>query len=465
MDPDLLPSLVSYYQQAQCSKEIGFKLDLKRQLRITNKLQARLGQSEKEKSELNMRFEELKVEMSKVKATADVRQREIESLRARSQDSDKVDRAITETLKVQADSYKREISELREDLKLRNEEILDLRQDAQERDDDLKQARDGTRTRDKEMKEIRDQIRARESDLRKANHWIEKLQANVQTLELECNESRDALDAAREAQAEAEDRYDTLQAQKQLAPQQKPVNSTKALKLIVKSVKMKERSLSPIADPILPDESIASEMPTPIVSRQVKAQKMREPETDYTDPPSKPAKRVIPKAATTTTIPAADKQTKSVKTVPKTARSTSNKENQETANKGTKKRKAVDDFSASPPRSSPPPPESPKRKPKKKPDFSMTPAVEKTNGKSALSLIPLSPPSSKPTFVPSASATSLAKDDEVKPLRKKKKLLGGARTLMDDTPKKVSVKAAKTNLGRELSPLKRPVSSGLIIRN
>ncbi|CCG81495.1 Predicted protein [Taphrina deformans PYCC 5710] len=459
MDPDLLPSLVSYYQQVQCTKEIGLKLDIKRQLRITSRLQARLGQTQQEKTELSAQADELRVELSKAKATTEVRQREIESLRARTQDSDKVDRAITETLKVQADSYKREINELREDLKLRNDEILDLRQDAQERDDDLKQARDGTRNRDKEMKEIRDQIRARESELRKANHWIEKLQANVQTLELECSESREALEAAREAQVEAEDRYDTLQAQKQLAPQHKATMPVKNLKPIVKSVKMKERSMSPIADPVLPDDSFASEMPTPVVSRQVKAQKSREPETDYTDPPSKPTKRALPKAAA-----AAESQTRPTKTAPKTARATSNKENLDAPNKGTKKRKAIDDFSASPPRSSPPPADSPKRKPKKKPDFSMTPAVERTNGKSALSLIPLSPPSSKPTLTVAANTAS-SKDDEIKPIRKKKKLLGGARTLMDDTPKKVSVKAAKTNLGRELSPLKRPISSGLIMKN
>lgn len=476
MDPDLLPSLVSYYQQSQCTKEIGYKIEVRKQTRIAQKLESKVARTLAEQEDLRTQIEELKLSLSNALTTADVRQREIETLRVRHQGVDKADKAHAQSLKVQADSYKREIGELRDDLKLRDEELTDLRQDALERDKDLKDARDLTRTRDKEMKETRDHLRARESEVRKANHWIEKLQASVQRLELEVTEGQDALEASKEALAESEERFDTLQAQRQIAmaepprPAMKPV--TKAPKTIIaKTVLPKTTTIkapSPVSPPqveAMMDDSEGSEPPSPVPTKakqkasvpKAPAAVISEPETDYNEPPSKVTKKAAiaksPVKATTKSNPAK----RPVKI------STADKENQNVNKKTTKKRKAAEDFSASPPRSSPPP-ESPKRKQTKKPDFSMTPFVDKTQ-KNQLSLIPLSPPSSKPTAKERKDQSVVVKDHEPKP-KKKRKLLGGTRTLMDDTPKKTVSKPAKTNFGKELSPLKRPVSSaGLVMKN
>ena len=380
MDPELLPSLVNYYQASQCTKELAYKLDIKKQSRINHKLQEKLEKSQAIQQDLREQIEELKLALSKEHATSEVRQREIESLRSRNQGSDKADKALADSLKIQADSYKREIREVREDLKMRDEELQDLRDDAKERENDLKEARELTRTRDKEIKEVRDQLRARESEVRKANHAMEKIKANAQRLEMEAQEAQDALEATKEALVETERRAVKPRA---TTPKAKP--------------KPKPKS------PVLADEP-----------------SLPEALTDYTAPPAKLVKKKP---------------------------STANKEN--ITAKPRKRKVQVDDFSASPPRSSPPA-ESPKRRKVTKSDFSMTPFIDKTK---KLDVVPLSPPSSK-----SADIQVPVQD---KP-KKKRKLLGGMKTLMDDTPKKVISK--KSNLGKDLSPLKRPKSSaGLII--
>lgn len=469
MSPDLLPSLVSYYQQTQCTKDVGYKLDLKRQVHRADKLRAEIKLANDHSTELRTQVEELQTNVSKTQAVADGRQREIESLRARQQDTGKVDKAAAESLRTQADSYKREIGELRDDLRLRDEELTDLRQDARERDTDLKEARNAMRIRDKEMKDVRDQVRARESEVRKANHMIEKLQATVQGLELEVGEHRDALEATKEALAESEERYDSLQAKKQIQPAPRPsvpIIRPKLPKQVVQKP-VSVRAMSPQQSPE-PEESHSFQSPdvSPI-AKKAKPQKIAKKagddlNTDYDDPPSKPSKRVLSKSPVTRPDPPKSKASK------KPVRSSADKENHDMGKRTYKKKvAALEDFSASPPRSSPPP-ESPKRKTQAKADFSMTPFVDKTTGKNSLPVIPLSPPSSKPNSKRSRDTTALLKDDADKPVvKKKRKLLGGVRTLMDDTPKKITKRAATINFGKELSPLKRPTSSssGLILKD
>lgn len=465
MDPDLLPTLVSYYQQSQRTKELAYKFDLKKHAHTSLKSQAKSKRLLAENEDLRTQIEESKLNLSNAQTTADVRQREIESLRSRHQDTDKADKAHAQALKVQADSYKQELSEIRDDLKRRDEELRDLRQDALDREDDLKQTRELTRSRDKELKEARDQLRAKENEVRKANHTNEKLQLAIERLEQQATDARYTLEAAQEALAEAEDKLDALQAQRQLtAAQPRPVArvAAKVPRPAVQQPLTRPQPYSPaIADDYNLAENNAGEeseagLPSPVQPKKksfsTKPRQQIEPETDYNEPPSKPTKK-------------APAEKSPVKKAVSKKSTNANKENQNLgAKKASKKRKTVDDFSASPPRSSPPP-ASPPRKKTKKPDFSMTPFVDKTSSKSALSMIPLSPPSA---LAPSKRAKDQIvplKDDEPKP-KKKRKLLGGAKTLMDDTPKKVTKMSAKTNFGKDLSPLKRPISSaGLIIKD
>lgn len=400
MDPDLLPSLVNYYQAAQCTKELGYKVDIKRHQRHNARLQAKLTKEESIQQDLRAQIEELKLALSKETATSGVRQKEIESLRARYHDNDKADKALASSLKIQADSYKREIREIKDDLKTRESELRDLRDDLKERDSDLKDARDLTRTREKELKEVRDQLRARDSEIRKANHALERVQTDAQRLEMEAQEAQDALEASKEALKDVQRR--------------KPVE-----------VKTRPKAASPVAAPVPVSKPKASKAVTP--PPESPSPSVAEPLTDYTAPPAKP-------------VPAAKKK------VPSTA----NKENVGVP----KKRKAkIDDFSASPPMLSPAV-ESPKRRKVTKSEFSMTPFINKAK---KMDIIPLSPPSSKT----GKKDLRVAILDDATKKKPKKKLLGGVKTLMDDTPKAApKVK----NFGKELSPLKRPKSSaGLIL--
>lgn len=468
MDPDLLPTLVSYYQQSQRAKELAYKHDVRRQMHDSQRLSAQCEKAVAENSELSAQIEELKINLLKTQTIVDVRQREIESLRLRHQDVDKADKAQAQSLKLQADSYKQELSELRQDIQMRDEELRDLRQDATEREDDLKQARELARTRDRELKESRDQLRARESEVRKANTSIQKLQGSIQRLEHEVSESRDALEAAQAALVEAEDRFDAVQAQMQILNEKDravPKPGTKKSRPLASELSAKpqvaltemasEGNLAKnnieVANPGVESPSLVNKRVAVII------QSSEEPETDYNEPPSaKPAKKA---AASKAVVKKAAAPKKLLKV------STANKENQDVNRKVAKKRKAVEEFSISPPRSSPPP-DSPPRKKTKKPDFSMTPFVDRSSNKSGLAAISLSPPPMKDVSHKSIASDLQLKATEPKQ-KKKRKLLGGTKTLMDDdTPKKAPKVSLKTNFGKDLSPLKRPVSSaGLIIRD
>lgn len=463
MDPELMPTLVRYYQQAQCTKDLAYKLDVGRHERRQKHLQRDLQVSGRETAALRTENEELKANLTQAQITLDVRQREVESMRARYQNTDKADKAIAETWKVQADSFKREIGELQDDLQSRIDELEDLRQDALERDKDLKAARDLTRSRDKEMKEMRDQVRARESELRKANHLIGKLQANLQSLEADVAEGRDALEAMRDALTEAEERYDTLHAQKQIvptvapaataaAPTRAPSRATKPVaarstKAPIEVKAQKKRHPSPALQDMDADESMESQpMPTPeprstrpiYASTPIFQQREEDLSTDYTIPPSLPPKPVAakskvkvtsvqPQAAMAATVKA---KPEAIKRAPSAAaiKSTANKENHNAQgiSKASKKSKtsaptSLTDFVASPPPplSSPPTAPTPKAKPRQQKStaaFSMTPFIDRTkltNGgegvggrQTALSMIPLSPPT------PPTKHARLHADDE-----------------------------------------------------
>lgn len=453
MDPDLLPSLVSYYQSTQCTKEIGYKIDIRKYARANVRLESKLEEGNVVQADLRAQIEELRLTLAKTQSTSDVRQREVESLRARYQDNEKADKAQTDSLKIQADSYKREIREIRDDLKLREEEIRDIREDVKERDNDVKEARELTRNRDKEIKEVRDQLRLKDSEIRKSNHKLEKLASTVQRLELDIQEASDALEATKEMLAEADERRnaDRSQQRQRAANEQKTKQNLK----LVKTARVRSPSLASLPD--LPNQ-IASPGTSPVQTAAKNSSATTELLTDYNEPPSKPARKTISRSP-----------------VKKTAlKSSANKENvAATKPTASKKRKApvVTEFSASPPRSSPPP-ESPKRKKVLKSDFSMTPFIDKTKKSGSLSLVPLSPPSSKldvPHGKSTEDTTALVplndSSSDINKPKKKRKLLGGLKTLMDDTPKKgVVSRAVKSNFGKDLSPLKRPKSSaGLIL--
>lgn len=471
MDPELLPTLISYYQETHRTTDLAYRFDLRRQAHELRKSQTCLDQSLAENQDLQQQIKELKINLAEVQSLVETRQRENESLRSRHQDTDKADRAHAQTLKVQADSYKRELSELCDDLKRRDEELVDLRQDAIDRENDLKQAREVTRTRERELKESRDFLRARESEVRRASHTIETLQSSVQRLEMDLSDSRDALESAQEVMVQIEESRDAAQAQLQILIQNQ--NQARAAKIRapikpVASVPRPDTMTLPqtlpaiidqldeqaVGDVVLQDAEEEVVSPNPMKNKNLKLQNICTSETDYNEPPSAraPAQRSPTKRAT---VP---KKTKTV--------SPEDKENQGVSKKPTKKRKTAEDFSATPPRSSPQV-ESPPREKTKKPDFTMTPFVDKSSNKSVLSSIPLSPPVPTKTMSVSFNAKEVLIGDEQPKLKKKRKLLGGTKTLMDDdTPKKAKKPSLKTNFGKELSPLKRPISSvGLIIRD
>jgi hypothetical protein len=517
MEAELVPNLVGYYKSVVRTAKASHAYEVARQAGTIANLEQQRVIQEKLTAEAGLRCEQLQKQYSDVQkqvkvhvAQIDALKAELDALRQAQDAAQGQDQQLALQTRAVVDSLKREIKGLKEDVKQRDEEVREMRQDAVDRAAEAKEAHELARERDRGLREQREQVRTRDLELRKVSHALEQTTARVQGLEADIQESREALKLTTELLKEAEARM-----RQQMQTQQAAGRRSSQVTAALAAVAATQRALAqPVVQAVvegvlpIPSKVVKQAAPKPKTIKASRAPVENDSAEEQTDAPSdtgtpivqRPRKRAaapttLQEAPTTDydAVPDAIVAQKQKQIAARRALA-ADKENYEPratkpATKTCVKRKAkvvqVEDFVASPPRLSSPDAtpiqegKAAKRRvagksmtsaaiakaaaagKTKKSDFSMTPFVDKTR---KLSVVPLSPPTKTDQRV------RLRDEDETAAqggkLKKKRKLLGAAqRTLMDDTPKKTLPGSKKVfDFGKDLSPLKRPTSSGLILK-
>ncbi|ORY86228.1 hypothetical protein BCR37DRAFT_391025 [Protomyces lactucae-debilis] len=511
MEAGLLPSLVGYYKAVAHTAQVGHAYECARLEKTITELQQQLDTQTALTNEEEERVQHAQADLQTAQQSILAQekrvvalQHEIDALRQAHEATQGQDQQAVKQARATADSFKREIKALKEDLKLRDEEVRDLRQDAADRAVEEKEARDLARERDRSSREHREQVRAKDIEIRKLGHILEQTSARVAGLEADVGESREALKLTTMLLREAEARLREQALQGVAGRRSSQVTAALAAAaatqqtLAQPAVKQKAPAASiavpkAVKKPVIADaeseeeqepEQAPSETSTPAVQRPRKRAAapttlQEPPTTDYDAVPVAIAAQKQKQLAARRAL-AADKENYE----PRARKSA-------VAAAGAKRKgkvmMSVEEFVASPPRSSsgedsPAIKETAKVVKKrggakamtsaalakaaaagktKKSDFSMTPFVDKTR---KLSVIPLSPPTSRDQQIRLRDEEDAGAQGGK--MKKKRKLLGaGQRTLMDDTPKKTIVGGKKVfDFGKDLSPLKRPKSSGLVLK-
>ncbi|BFZ54084.1 hypothetical protein PYCC9005_001115 [Savitreella phatthalungensis] len=439
MDSDTLPALAAYRQAVRVREAACARVELILERRALRQAETRAHTAAEEHeltiTQLKASITQLTGERDTARRLDEERRREIESLRQRHVEGAAGDKVHSEVLRAQCESYRREAQELRDDLKARDAELRDVRELYRERERDNDQARESVRSKERELRSARETLRDRDAKLRRLELELEA--ANDRYADLESRSARQQVKAA----------VATTTTARPAVP--KPAARPAAASRV--------RSPSPEVESDAEAERVDSPAPP---AKAVKARKAhakepapapRRPVIDSdTDTPPRPKKKPSASATAPTT-----KTSRPVSTpgtdYDKPPAGLSRQKAKVPASPATKRGKEntvpLDVLNS--------------RKPA---DFSMTPFVNRTakdgseGGVRAVDLadIPLSPPTSTSETGGAGAAGQ----------KKKRKLFGG-KTLMDDSPAKkvprVNALAKRDNFGRDLSPLKRPVSKGLML--
>lgn len=548
MEVDLVPTLAAYYAAARASAEQCQRVSLAMQERRLAQLNRRLDRSAAHGREVEERAASLSRELESARGVAEAREKEIDLLRQRRQEGVGADRAHGEVLRAQCDSYRRELAELREDVKLRDEELRDVRELFKEREREAEMHREAARTKDRDVRDVRDQLRSRDAEVRRKEGQIEKSAAAKQQLEGQVRDLQDELTELRQKLATSEARRSisssapvvskpaAKRARPALSPATTPVSRHQAQPSEDEDEDEEEAADESMQEAARPRKRQAVPAAVPVKKATTTLAKKivdEEANTDYSSPPS--SRPVKPRtAAPTSKVPKSpatknggrrkDDVDEGEEDGSSEDERVSNKENRRagkdklTGSKAAAAKKAKELTAKAKAKavtmalSIEQPDLSPMKPAAKKPaaaaaaaankaakksiatdaGFSMTPFLNRQAATSVdLAAVPLSPPSFGTTASADteAGSTAAAAGGAAGGVVKKKRKLFGGKTLMDDSPAKPSSSSTSaagaglgrralgkskldplartilgdTNFGRELSPLKRPVSKGFVL--